>query len=127
MTLLSGIVLASVVPTAALALTLFLVSLQPKRGLVLDVAVAVLVPLIALVLFNGNGYRHWNWTPFSYGSLFPHFIAAVIFLALLVRALLRVSGSIGAKVLIGVLATASWLGLWLGSMIATACGMGDCV
>jgi hypothetical protein len=46
---------------------------------------------------------------------------------LLVHALYRVSGSIGAKVLVGVLATASWFGLWLGGMFVTACGMGDCI
>jgi hypothetical protein len=125
--LLTAIVLAVVVPTAVLAVTLSLVSLQPKRGLLVNVAVAVLAPLLALLVFIANGYRHWNWFPFSYGSLLPHFIAAIVSLSLLVRALFRVSGSMGAKVLVGVLAIATWFGLWLGGMFVTACGMGDCI
>jgi hypothetical protein len=127
MPLLTAIILAPVVPTALLAVTLFLVSLQPKRGLLIDLAVAVFVPLLALLIFIANGYRHWNWFPFSYGSLFPHFIAAVVSLSLLLRALIRVSGSTRAKVLVGVLATASWFGLWLGGMFVTGCSMGDCI
>jgi hypothetical protein len=127
MPLLTATVLAVVVPTAVLAVTLSLVSLQPKRGFLVNVAVAVLAPLLALLVFIANGYRHWNWFPFSYGSLLPHFIAAVVSISLLMRALLRVSGSMGAKVLVGVLATATWFGLWLGGMFVTACGMGDCI
>jgi hypothetical protein len=122
----TAIVLASVVPISALVLTLFLVSLQPKRRLLINLAVALVVPLVALLFFIGNGYRHWNWFPFSYGSLFPHVIAGAVSLSLLVRALLRVSGSKGAKVALGVLVTFCWLGLWLGGMLAVACGMGDC-
>jgi hypothetical protein len=125
--LLTAIVLAVVVPTAVLAVTLSLVSLQPKRGLLVNVAVAVLAPLLALLVFIANGYRHWNWFPFGYGSLLPHFIAAIVSLSLLVRALFRVSGSMGAKVLVGGLAIATWFGLWLGGMFVTACGMGDCI
>jgi hypothetical protein len=127
MPLLTAIDLAVAVPTAVLAVTLSLVSLQPKRGLLVNVAVAVLAPLVALLVFIANGYRHWNWFPFGYGSLLPHFIAAVVSLSLLVRALFRVSGSMGAKLLVGVLATATWFGLWLGGMFVTACGMGDCI
>jgi hypothetical protein len=127
MPLLTALFLVSVGPTAALALALFFVSLSPKRGFLLNLGVAILVPLFALLLFIAIGYRHWNWAPFSYGSVLPHFIAAFISLSLLVRALLRVSGSIGVKVLVGVLAAGSWLGLWFGSMSVTACAMGDCI
>jgi hypothetical protein len=127
MPLLTAIVLVAVVPTAVLAVTLFLVSLQPKRGFLVNLAVAVLAPLLALLVFIGIGYRHWNWPPFSYGSPLPHFIAAVVSLSLLVRALFRVSGSRGAKVLVGVLAAASWLSLWFVGMSFIACAMGDCI
>ena len=127
MPLLTAIVLAAVAPTAVLAVTLLLVPLQPKRRLLINLGVAVLVPLLALLVFIANGYRHWNWSPFSYGSLFPHFIAAVVSLSLLVRALFRVSGSMRAKVLVGLLATVSWFGLWLGGMLFTGCSMGDCI
>jgi hypothetical protein len=127
MPLLTAIGLAVVMPTAVLAATLFVVSLQPKRGLLVDLAVAVLAPLFVLLIFIANGYRHWNWFPFSYGSLLPHFFAAVVSFSLLMRALFRVSGSIGAKVLVGALAIATWFGLWLGGMFVTACGMGDCI
>ena len=127
MPLLTAIILAAVVPTAVLAAALLLVPLQPRRRLLISVGVAVLVPLLALFVFIGNGYRHWNWFPFSYGSLFPHFVAAAVSLSLLVRALFRVSGPIAAKVLVGVLATVSWFGLWLGGMLFTGCGMGDCI
>jgi hypothetical protein len=127
MPLLSAIILAPVVPAAVLAVTLFVVSLEPKRGLLINLAVAVLAPLLALLIFIANGYRHWNWSPFSYGSLLPHFITGVVTLSLLLRALYRVSGSIGAKVLVAVLAAASWFGLWLGGMFVTACGTGDCI
>ena len=127
MPLLTAIVLAAVVPIALLVLALFLAPLHPRRRVLLNLVIAVFAPLLALLIFIGNGYRHWNWYPFSYGSLVPHFIAAAVSLSLLVRALLRSTGSLVAKALVGVLATVSWFGLWLGGMLVTACGMGDCI
>jgi hypothetical protein len=127
MPLLTVIVFAALVPTAALAIALSVTSLRPKRGLVVNLVIALLAPLFILLVFIGSGYRHWNWSPFAYGSLLPHFVAVLASFTLLARALVRVGGSKTAKALVGVLAAAAWFGLWMGGMFVTTCGMGDCI
>ena len=112
--------------TVTFVVTLVRSTLTPKGGLIAYMTVA-LAPLLLLWLFVWNGYRHWNWWPFEYGSVLPHVLAGLMSLALLVLALGRVTGSLVAKVLIGFLACGLWLVLWLCGTVAVACGMGDCL
>lgn len=109
-----------------LAVTLVRVPLTPKRGLILYTLVALFAPLLVLWLFQINGYRHWNWWPFSYTSVVPHVLAGIVSVALLARALTKVSGSIAAKFLVGSLACGFWLRVWLLGTVLVACVMGDC-
>src|SRR5579862_2707581 len=105
MALLSSLTLGLV---AALVLTIMYSSLAPKGKLVVYTAVAFAVPLLALWLFVINAYHRANWSPFGPGSAAPHILAAVTFSALLIGALLRVSGSIVTKLLVGVLVCGIW-------------------
>ena len=112
---------------AALVLTLMYGTLAPKGKLVVYVAVAFAVPLLTLWLFVINAYRLSNWSPFGPGSIVPHVLAALAFLALLLWALLRVSGSLVTKVLVGALACGIWAVAWLIGSLMVACAMGDCL
>jgi hypothetical protein len=109
-----------------LTVTLVRVPLTPKRDLILYTLVALFAPLLVLWLFLINGYRHWNWWPFSYTSVVPHVLAGIVSLALLTRALAKVSGSIAAKFLVGSLACGFWLVVGLLGTVLVACLMGDC-
>ena len=115
----------------AVAVTLIVIlvraRLSPKVRLVVCIAAALVIPLFALWLFLVNGYHHWAWTPFEYGSWVPHALAGLATLALLATALVRTTGSILTRLAIGVLAFWLWLFFWLcGSFIVT-CSMGDCI
>ena len=57
--------------TVAFLVTLVRSSLTPKGALIVHLTIA-LTPLFLLWVFLLNGYRHWNWWPFEYGSLLPH-------------------------------------------------------
>jgi len=112
---------------AALVLTLMYGTLASKGKLVVHLAVAFAVPLLALWLFVINAYRLSNWAPFGLGSSVPHVLAALAFLALLIWALLRVSGSLATKVLVGALVCGIWAVVWLFGSLMVACAMGDCL
>jgi hypothetical protein len=112
---------------AALIMTLMYGTLAPKGKLVVYLTVAFAVPLLMLWLFVMNAYRLSNWSPFGLGSIVPHVLAALAFLALLVWALVRVSGSLVTKVLVGALSCGIWAVVWLVGSLMVACAMGDCL
>ena len=112
---------------AALILTLMYSTVAPKGRLAAYLVVAVTVPLLALWLYIINAYHHSNWWPFGHGSFVPHALAAVVFLAVMGAALVKVSGSLIAKVLIAVLTSALWGTIWFNGTLLVACAMGDCL
>jgi hypothetical protein len=124
MALLSSLTLGLV---AALVMTLMYGTLAPKGRLVVYVAVAFALPLLALWLFDVNAYRRSNWSPFGPGSIVPPVLAALAFLALLVWSLLRVSGSLVAKVLVGALLCGIWVVVWVLGSLMVGCAFGDCL
>ncbi len=121
------VVLVLSVPLGALTLALYSFALLPKRKLLLNLAIALLAPLFALIGFTVNAYQHSNWFPFSYATWGPHLAAGAISLALTVLALRGASGSIVEKVVVGVLALFAWVGLWIVGVGFTNCAMGDCI
>ena len=110
---------------AALILTLMYGTLAPKGKLAVYLAVAVIAPLLALWLYIINAYHHSNWWPFGHGSFVPHVLAALIFFALMGTALIKVSGSLIAKVLVAVLTCTLWGTIWFNGTLIVACVMGD--
>ena len=93
--------LATLALLMVFVVTLARSSLAPKGQAVAYIAIALGVPLLALWTFLANGYRHWNWAPFHYGSLAPHVLAGLTSVALLFVVLRRVTGSLAAKLVIG--------------------------
>ena len=112
---------------AALVLTFMYSALAPKGRLAVYMAVAVIVPLLALWLYIANGYRHWNWWPFAHDSFLPHALAALVFLVVMATGLVKLSGSLIAKVLVAVLTCTLWGILWFYGTLFVACAMGDCL
>jgi hypothetical protein len=112
---------------AALILTLMYSTLAPKGRLAVYLALALIVPLLALWLYIINAYHHSNWWPFGHGSFVPHALAALVFFAVMGTALVKVSGSLIAKAVVALLACTLWGTIWFNGTLLVACVMGDCV
>ena len=108
-----------------LIVTLVRAHLSSKGRLIVYLLAALFIPLTALWLFLIRAYHHGALA--QYDSVLPHVLAAVVFLALLVAALIRTTGSIRARVVIGALAVALWLEFWFVGSIVVACSTGDCL
>ena len=113
---------------AAVALITVLVRyrLPPRGNLFVYMVVAVLAPLLTLWIYMAAAYRHWNWSPFEYGSGVPHALAGLASMGLILLGLTHASASTTAKVLMGVIASGLWIVVWFVGSIFTACSMGDC-
>ena len=101
--------------------------LAPRRTLFAGLTLGLLLPLVLLWMFQANGYRRWNWWPFTYGSLIPHTLAGIASLTSVVVALKRSEGPASLKALLGGVSMALWSVLWLCGSVAVACRMGDCL
>jgi len=108
----------AVVLLAALVLTFLYSALAPKLSLAFYTVVAFTVPLLLLWLYLA---RHPNWWFFGSGSILPHVLAALVFIAALVATLVRVSGALSAKLLVGMLTTALWGVVWFNLTLLVGC------
>ena len=122
------VLIGAVVPTALLMASLSAVSLQARRRLAIWLAGAIVGPLLLLSIYLAINYSRGTWWPFRYNSEYPHAIAALASALLIYAALARTTGRLGAKLLVGTLSIATWLGLWFGTAFIVACNLGhDCI
>jgi len=111
---------------AALIPTILYSTLAPKLSLVIYTVVGFTASLLLLWLYLTYAHDPSNWWFFGNASIVPHVLAVLVFIAVMVTALVRVSGALVAKLLVGVLTLALWGVVWFNLTLLVACVMHSC-
>jgi hypothetical protein len=109
----------------ALVQTFLHSALAPKPTFAIYTGVAFTAPLLLLWLYHLT-HDPSGWWFFGTESLLPRGLAAGAFIAAMVTALIRVSGPLSAKLLVGVLTLALWGIVWFNLTWFVACIMHEC-